>query len=592
MSSNILSKTLVSITFIALAWGFYFFSFWNNLPLDIQVFIQDVREDITLISIDRLEKGLNRALSEGSCIMKSEDKTTLFSVAERVSQIYKQSNLLDKALAVRLKTAQAISPGKPLVDLPTKLTNEHPILGLKLYPVGTSGLKNHTLGVQARKFTDGSRQFHFSAKLNHFKREEMQALLDYIKNNPEKLYDALPEQFCKSVKLWIEQTTYKERTDGIRKWEGDFSLDNQKAVQEISELFNICESQVICFEGVGVFKVGNSPEFISEYNRITLDLDPEISPVDAVQKIHIIFAALGIGTVSSSSRCEDIERIKTLQLFRGFYPRESYLLERDSNTFEESVVALQDRIIRQVREMKELFKHYFIDHPGEVYSQNVYPDQSVWAIKGISDQVRRVGGIGLMAGLVGKDITDIKDRLISTLKYGAMSTQDRFELGIITEGQKSMCDLKAGGGESVFLRLITKSMPKNLDHYPYAGDVQILYDLDLLERVGYAYSCNSFGTKNSILYKKRLNIIDLTKKIEKSICNFQENEICIGHRIGPEFIRGIRLNNSFVHCKDQIMEVFKKEGLVIKNSLNQDCFHGKPIDEFIRLGDVKAEYWD
>ena len=70
-------------------------------------------------------------------------------------------------------------------------------------------------------------------------------------------------------------------------------------------------------------------------------------------------------------------------------------------------------------------------------------------------------------------------------------------------------DLKSGGAESVFARLITENMPKNPGDYPVGGRMQILCDLELVERVGYIYSKDEFGSKEMIKYYNRPSVLEL-----------------------------------------------------------------------------------
>ena len=347
---------------------------------------------------------------------------------------------------------------------------------------------------------------------------------------------------------------------------------------------------MIHIKGVGKVKIGSCAETLSEYNHLSIDLDPTISEGEASEKLQILFAAIGLGAVSSSSRAEDVERIKTLQLFRAFYPRQAYQFEKNPQTFEESIESLKRRISNQVPDMMGKFTHYLINHPEDMYQQEVYPGQKVWAVRGISKAVKKAGGIGLMAGVTASDFYDATGRLVSLLKSGALSTQDRFQLGIIAGGASSQEDLITGGAGSVFLRMVTNNMPKELDTYPLAGHIQILYDLDLVERVGYAYSQDLYGSKTSTAYQNRLNIINLTTQINTHPLNHLDNEICINHRVGPEFIKGLLVKSE--KEKQQLIVVLKHKGLTTKNASHQDCFNGIPLDQFIRVGIARPDYWN
>jgi len=192
----------------------------NKLPSEIRNFIQEAEKDITKISIVDLEKGLNEALKVAAKIKDPGDKTTLLTVAERIAQSYISGSNFDKALEVRLEAAQAITPAPPLADLRIALQKEDPKLGLKLYPIDTSLFKNHTLGVQKRKYTDGPPELHFNAKLSHPARQQLETSLNNIKMDPIKLLKALPKGFCTDVKLSTDIMTYQGKTHTQKNWGG------------------------------------------------------------------------------------------------------------------------------------------------------------------------------------------------------------------------------------------------------------------------------------------------------------------------------------------------------------------------------------
>jgi hypothetical protein len=611
----------------------------SRIPKEVQAFINAAKQDITKIPFNELEEGVVQALEIGAEITNPEDKTTLLLATEKLAQAYIENGNFDIAFRLRVFAAETIAPTPPLAILPILLQQEDSKLGLKLQPIDTAFFKNHTLSVQKQKYTDGSTRLNIRAKLNHVKRAELQEGLDHIKKYPQNLIDALPEGFCKGVKVSIEaDTAYLGRIGP--KWEGDFSSDILDGYElEKASTF------LIEFEGVGKIKIGNSDEFIGEYNQLSIELVPEVSEEVAITKLPILFSILGLGTASSSSRSEDIERIKILQLFRGLYPAEAYTFEREKRTFEESIESLKNRIITQIPDMEYLFEAYLVDHPNSIYPQEVYPNQSIWSIKGLAKSTKDAGAIGLMAGVTAPNFMQAASRLVSILKHGALATQDRFELGIIAHGASVRADIQNGGAGSVFTRMITHHMSKNLGAYPLAGHLQILYDLDLVERVSYAYPEDKYGTKIPDVYGTRSSIIEFTEKIEAKEIEIQKllneeieakeieiqklqaeeietkeiekqkflaqkiegkkieiqklrakegsetmlNEVCIRNRVAPNFIKGIRVNNE--EEKLNLIKILEQEKLITLNDLQQPYINGIPVDQFIHIGDVKAEYW-
>ena len=175
------------------------------------------------------------------------------------------------------------------------------------------------------------------------------------------------------------------------------------------------------------------------------------------------------------------------------------------------------------------------------------------------------------------------------MQTGALSTQDRFQVGITIVGDSSGEDLRTGGGGAVFARMITKNMPKTPKSYPLHGKLQILYDLRLVERVGYAYGADKYGTKEQKEYANRANIVELTKQYQNDPWRAKGNELCINHRIGPEFIKGLLVEND--KQKDELIKLLTAEGLLTVNIKNETCFNGIPIDQFIHVGEFDEKHW-
>ena len=239
--------------------------------------------------------------------------------------------------------------------------------------------------------------------------------------------------------------------------------------------------------------------------------------------------------------------------------------------------------------MEDKFKEYLVDHPERMYKQEVYPGQYIWAIQGLANEVKAAGGLGLMHGVFGSDFNEATGRLINMLKSGILSTQDRFQAGIIAHGTSCEDDLKSGGAESVFARLITEKMSKDPESYGLNGKMQILCDLDLVERVGFVYSSDQYGTKEAMTYSARPSILQLTEKCQKAPDYSKSNEVCIRNRIPPERFKGVLVKDNIE--KTKIINALKLEGLITLDTLNHECINGVPVDQFIHVGEFKAEYW-
>ena len=426
--------------------------------------------------------------------------TTLLKLAEKAASAHIQSGKFEKAMQIRMQAAKTIPISGPLANI--HLQKEDPQLGFRLQSVDTSLIKNQSLTVQRQTFgtfPNQKTQLHVEGKLSHPVRQQMQKMIDYVTQDPEKFFHCLPKGFCKKVQVTTENAVFYGRTErNGKKYEGNFSNDvlshGFPVVYWSSNGLNYTGSSyketVIHFEGIAKVRIGHDPLFRTLYNRIQIDLEPGVPEKNAAEKLHVIFASLGLGAVSSSSREEDIERIKTMQVLRAYYPKEAYDFEREATTFEESIESLKNRIMAKVPDMKAKFR----DKLHLMYRQEVYSDQSIWAVKGLAQEVRNVGGFGLVAGFNNTLFVNVIPRIISMLKTGPLSAQDRFQAGIITSGASNSHDFQDGSGDYIFARMITKKMSMDPHDYSLFGEVQVLYDLDLVERVGYCYNQDKYGS--------------------------------------------------------------------------------------------------
>ena len=353
------------------------------------------------------------------------------------------------------------------------------------------------------------------------------------------------------------------------------------------EGYKIDNVLILHFDGVGKIKLGNNPHMLSEYNRITIDLDPQISEEQAAQKLKVMFALLGLGAIAAPTREIDQERIKIMQLFRAFYPKQAYPFEKNAENYLISISELRDKINAAVPEMGSKFKLYLDDFPELMYQQEVYPGQTVWAVKGLADMVRRAGGIGLMAGLTAGSFTQAAERFCSILKWGALSTQDRFQLGMVVPGASCKEDFAAGGADSVFARLLTNDMDINPASFALCGMMQILYDLNLVEQVGFCYPTDRFGSKDPSRYKDRGNIVELAR--EGQARYLQDNEFCINRRIDPRYVKGAMIGDQME--KEELIAALEQHGLITENETHEKFCNGIPIDDFIHIGYFDETYW-
>lgn len=548
------------------------------LPPHVRNFLDEARKDPSIIpDMNQFEE----VLKHGNSITNHIDKTTFFEAAETLSNNLILNGNRKKAFQIRVQAAQAVSPVAEFANLGITPPNGDPVIGYRIQPLGTRSIKNHTLKVQKRTYANGKNCIRIEARLQENARSSLEQTLNALKNDANALSSVLPpgwggiaiDPFGVSKKIVYHK---REIQNGVR-------------VKQFTEStpFELAENnRVIHFKGVGKVFVGSDPNYHTEYKHLTIELDPHVNEKEAGEKLHIILAALGLGTTSSHSRPEDIEKIKVMQIFRHCFPIESN--QDQYKNFEGTVEQLKNAISAEKPIMKNKFHYYLKQFPKKMYQQEVNPGQFIWCIDGLAQEAKNLGAKTLMS------TTNNIGTIASMLKTGALSSQERMSAGITETGFSTPADFKSGGAEAIFTTLITK---KTMDTVPitnckYGGSVKIFYDLKLLERVGYGYSSDCYGAKDHRYNNpnSRHNIQGLVNKVNTfdDSFNLTANEVCVHSRISPEYIKGILVDSEA--NKQLIIQSLQKENL-IKNG----CVRNVPINKFIRVADwngkYKEEYW-
>lgn len=472
--------------------------------------------------------------------------------------------LFKKATEQRIEQAQKLLSTSIWSKIPTLLKDDlH--LGVRIQKIGASIFKHQALAFQSKTFTDGAAKLFVTGSMSRPKGLEVRKSLENILKNPILFFKTLPEGFCQAISAKKEKAFFPKKTEKDKiLFNGNFSASDGYQVD--SEIYRLD------FLGLGTVSVGRQGTL---KDRIEIKCDASLSVEEAAKKIPILLASLGLEEALLSSSNNDVERLKLMQLFRIYYPKKAYYFENEALTFTETLDSLKNRIIDAVPEMKERIENQL----GQMYQQEVYPGHSIWAVKGLAKEVENAGGTCLMSG-----IKQLK-YLPSILKKGVLSTLDRFEAGLIIEGESCGEDFKKGGADSVFARLLTSTMTRDPKEYELHGQAQILCDLSLLERGGYAYSSDYYGSKAPIYHKARLDILSLTKLYQADPENHLQNEVCIRNRIPPQYIKGLVVKNQTV--KNQLIQEFTKEGIIKKNAMQLDCINGILVDEFFHVGKMR-----
>ncbi len=387
----------------------------------------------------------------------------------------------------------------------------------------------------------------------------------------------------------------------------------------------------VTFEGLGKAIISKNSYYESLKNDLQVEIDAQLPPGEGAKRVQQILSLLGCGPILGIQREEDAKKIQLMILFRTYFPFQANKLENSDEfprlTFEEltkRVITTVNKIdpkaeierIEQERknveknisllraEQKqhialtiEKYKALFVDEASvkkhlktHTKQVEVFPGKITWASTDIADQIRAAGGIGLMSGVTAVSVEGAVKTLSHILKGGMLASKNRFEAGMIVPGASSEDDLRYGGGNQVFTRLINENNKHyNINQYPFANDIQILYDLSTVELGAYAYERDIYGSKVGDTYKKRNNLAVFATMADRT-----DNEVMIKDRIPPSHICGLAVN---IKMKEQILAGLREEGLIVKDEKGVEVINQVPVDQFIHFVDpdqaqFQSDWWN
>lgn len=444
-----------------------------------------------------------------------------------------------------------------LAAIHTKILSSHPLYKLKevvqnqtskqttedfgahFSSLDTGILKGGNIRVLKRKI-DGVEKLCLDFKINQNTRRQLERIVQNLEKKVSSAHfkEALPQIFQnKPISVHKENYTFLRK-----KANGDYSKTESLKIRGT-------QAKVIKFEGLGKIYFGDNPHNYCLHNNISVELEGNL--IDPANILHQMFTLLGLGPILLEQRPIDDEKMKIAQLFRAFFPKEAHPIERSELFFEMTRDQLMTKIERECPGMKPIFQKYLKDEPHLMKKEEIYPGKTIWSISDFANEMKKRGAFGLMTG-----VYSIAQAALM-VKNGALSSQDRFQAGLIIEGASSEEDLSLGSGDQVFTRLINKkTISEDIDYFSFSGQAQIIIDLSVLNRGGYAYDDDEFGEKSS-LYRNRKSLLTMAKEISSD-----ENEVMVKNRIDPKYIKGVVVQSK--HQKKQLVQHLKKLGLIKK----------------------------
>ena len=178
--------------------------------------------------------------------------------------------------------------------------------------------------------------------------------------------------------------------------------------------------------------------------------------------------------------------------------------------------------------------------------------------------------------MISNDLGLHTDLLYQILTNGLMSTTERYNRGIMSDGRSSMSDLVSGGADNVFTSLRSKAQRES-SHF-----LLIVFKPELFDRTDwYSYQDDQFGSTEDGDFNERLSPDELFATRDESDCFPAQNEQMFRTGIGVDYIESVQVGSYY--DREKAVEELKKMGLVEVD--------GRPIEEIVvsRFGDATME---
>ena len=418
-----------------------------------------------------------------------------------------------------------------------------------------------------------------SFKISYPARGELETHLQFVQDNLEEFISTVCEGLCSDVVISRRPEVYLPFQEGGFRSESALEIDDGEIIE-------------VDFVGLGKIRIGNNPKVGCSYNRVELEFSAELLSEKMLTSAQKMFNAIGLKVDLHESQTSDIERRKIMAIFHNYLPSLAFEFENRNDVYTLDPNNLREEICAIEPWMHEMFDFYG-QNPDWISEEEIYPGKKRLLFLDIPMKVREAGGVGLM---IGVPHGNVPKRVAAILTTGPLSTQDRYEAGLLVAGTSSSFDYSSGGGDSVFTRMITETSIEDevsISTYPLSGSVQILVDLEVLARGGYAFTEDAYGQKNRFdeheLYAERQTLWDCTTEVNDSSKNLYRNEFMIKNHIQPSHIRGIVVPDAGM--KREVIEALRTEGLII-TEVGQETIHGIPVDEFIQVASFfEKEMW-
>ena len=188
-----------------------------------------------------------------------------------------------------------------------------------------------------------------------------------------------------------------------------------------------------------------------------------------------------------------------------------------------------------------------------------------FVVRGREAELRKAGALGFF-----HEMNNPFD-LPSIVESDFLSSFERLKRGIISQGKSPFADIRSGGADQIFFRLLTEDTKYSPFHTLY-----VLYDLKPLERTDWwIYPRDLYGTVRETQFFERQPVIEVIQELARKWR--PDNEIMMRSRVLSKEIKAVMVRKGDL---DRVKDALKEAGI--------ERIGGRPLEEVLK----EYESWE
>lgn len=488
--------------------------------------------------------------SQSKELSTPQDQTTIAKALQRAASLFLKEERVDRYKEV-IRYSESILSLDPQLEKLLQSSSPH----VRFIERGTQEVRKQHIRVEP-KTIDEKRVVELSFELTSAAREKLRLK----KGNDLYTVSKISSFFEKKIE------------------EGVFSSETGKAIPLGHDLLITSRetpSVSIC--------IGNSPTCANQYRLVRIRFDQTAEP----KEIQKLLCRTGLMTALMPTPKEDRNLCLRSQIVACRYPELFYDSSKRKKDASLVYTGLTDKQKKQVETDMHALRWVFTG------------DRIEAALPSLIDEARTQGARALGIGINAGSLKSTARVFIDILKGGFLSSQERFQRGILGLGNVPTLNNMAGSSDQVFSRILTQNLfdeSYSLRAFHNVGPIFILSDIEAFERMPFGYPIDRIGMRNPDFYlplvplpgnpqplainlwgktmlQARRNLSELIGNLNKG--DHLTNECMFDTSLSGNYVRRVIVQSE--RARSRVLHI------LFKNRIH--FIHGLPIEEAVVASD-------